>query len=237
MASKSQVLEEFSLFSVPTGGIGSWLTKDTHDDVFARLAKISEHPLPAGQLNQLLVLAHEAPVSDGFFEYYWLKAPEQHCYDVRDLPGYSEDFLASGSFITSLSHLKWGLYRLYVDGLLFFGNIRSAFHGLRDLRVCDLEAFFRAERLDTEAMRQRGPTLPLKLIPKDSRYLISEMACKSYGDTPGVEGDLGEFLLEAYRRHAAAGNPSPTIRQLLHEDVPDARGGPLQHATVPLRAK
>ena len=222
MQSRSQILEEFSLFSVQTGGIGSWLTKDTHDDVFARLGMIDEDPLPAAQLNQLLVLAHEAPVSDGFFEYYWLQAPEQHCYDVRHLPGYSEDFLDSGSFVTSLSHLKWGLYRLYVDGLLFFGNIQSAFRSLRDLTMSDIEAFFQAERLDTVAMRRRGPTLPLKPIAKDSRYLISEMACKSYGDTPGVDGDLREFLLKAYQRHATAGNLSPTIRQLLDEDVPDA---------------
>ena len=92
MQSKDQILKEFHLFSVPTGGIGSWLTEDTHDDVFARLGKIDEEPLPAVQLNQLLVLAHEAPVSEGFFRYYWLEAPKQHSYDVRHLPGYSEEF-------------------------------------------------------------------------------------------------------------------------------------------------
>ena len=84
MKSKHQILEEFSLFSVPTGGIGSWLTEHTHNDVFARLGKCDEEPLPAVQLNQLLVLAHEAPVSDGFFRYYWLQAPE-----VR-IPGHRE---------------------------------------------------------------------------------------------------------------------------------------------------
>ena len=155
MQSKAQILDEFSLFSVPTGGIGSWLTEDTHDDVFARLGKIDEEPLPAVQLNQLLVLAHEAPVSDGFFRYYWLQVPDQHCYDVRDLPGYSEDFLSSDSSVTSLAHLKWGLYRLYVDALLFFGNVRSAFRSLRDLPISDIEAFFEAERLDTAAIKQR----------------------------------------------------------------------------------
>jgi hypothetical protein len=60
----------------------------------------------------------------------------------------------------------------------------------------------------------------LKQIAKDSRYLISEMACKSYGDSPGTEGDLRGVLLEAYRVHSAAGNPSPTIRQLLENRVP-----------------
>ncbi len=226
MQSKAQILEEFSLFSVPTGGIGSWLTENTHDDVFARLGKINEEPLPAVQLNQLLVLAHEAPVSDGFFRYYWLQAPKQHSYDVRDLPGYSKDFLNTDASVASLAQLRWGLYRLYVDALLFFGNVRSAFRSLRDLSISEIEAFFQAERLDTARIKQRGPSLPLKLIAKDSRYLISEMACKSYGDPPGTKGDLREILLEAYRTHAADGNPSPTIRELLEKRVPkkfDAR--------------
>ena len=218
---KTQILEEFALFSVPTGGIGSWLTEDTHEDVFTRLATIDEEPLPAGQMNQLLVLAHEAPVSDGFFRYYWLQAPEKHCYDVRDLPDYSEDFFSSGSSVTSLAHLKWGLYRLYVDALLFFGNVRSAFRSLRDLPITDIEEFFQAERFETADIKQRGQILPLKSIAKDNRYLISEMACKSYGDTPRTAGDLREFLFDAYQRHVAKGNLSPTIRQLLQERVPD----------------
>ena len=220
MQSKAQILEEFSLFSVPTGGIGSWLTESTHDDVFTRLGKIDGDPLSAVQLNQLLVLAHEAPVSDGFFHYYWLQAPEQHPYDVQGLPGYSEDFLNNNGSVASLAHLKWGLYRLYVDALLFFGNVRSAFRSLRDLSNSEIETFFQAERLDTVAIKQRGPALPLKSIAKDSRYLISEMACKSYGDPPGTNGDLRGFLLEAYRKHAADGNRSPTIRELLEVRVP-----------------
>ena len=222
MQSKAQILQEFSLFSVPTGGIGSWLTEQTHNDVFVRLGKIDEEPLPAVQLNQLLVLGHEAPVEDGFFRYYWLQTPEQHPYSVRDVPGFSEDFLRSGEMIASLAHLKWGLYRLYVDALLYFGNVRTAFRGLRDLAISDVEAFFKSRRFDTGAIKRRGPSLPLKQIAKDSRYLISEMACKSYGDSPGTDGDLRTVLLEAYREHSAAGNPSPTIRQLLENRVPEA---------------
>ena len=61
MVSKAEILSEFSLFSVPTGGIGNWLTEDTHDHVFARLGQVDHEPLPAVQLNQLLVLRNEAP--------------------------------------------------------------------------------------------------------------------------------------------------------------------------------
>jgi len=214
------ILQEFALFSVPTGGIGSWLTEQTHADVFERLGELDTQPLPAVQLNQLLVLGHEAPVGDGFFRYYWLQAPEQHPYSVREVPGFSEDWLRSGGMIVSLAHLKWGLYRLYIDALLYFGNVRTAFRKLRDLALPQIESFFRSKRFDTEAIKRRGPSLPLKPIAKDSRYLISEMACKSYGDSDGKDGDLRTVLVEAYKAHAAAGNPSPTIRELLQNRVP-----------------
>ena len=105
MKSKAEILEEFSLFSIPTGGIGSWLTEQTHADIFERLGKLDEEPLPAVQVNQLLVLGHEAPVGDGFFRYYWLQAPEQHPYSVREVPGFSEDWLQSEGMIASLAHL------------------------------------------------------------------------------------------------------------------------------------
>ena len=220
MQSKAQILQDFALFSVPTGGIGNWLTEKRHDDIFERLGKIDADPLPAVQLNQLLVLGHVAPLADGFFRYYWLQAPDRHPYSVRDVPGFSDAFVQSGGLIVSLAHLKWGLYRLYIDALLYFGNVRTAFRSLRDLAFSDIEAFFKSERFDTEAIKQRGPFLPLKHIAKDSRYLISEMACKSYGDSPDTEGDLRRALIEAYIEHSAAGNPSPTIRQLLEDPVP-----------------
>ena len=220
MESKADILREFSIFSVPTGGIGNWLTEDTHDDVFTRLGKVDQEPLSAVQLNQLLVLGHEAPVSDDFFRFYWLLTPDQHPYDVRTIPDFSDSFLRSSGAILSLAHLKWGLYRLYVDALLYFGNVRSAFRRLRDLSLSEIEAFFRSERFDTDAIKRRGPSLPLKPIAKDDRYLISEMACKSYGDTSDA-GDLRTVLFESYKTHAAEGIPSTTIRQLLNKPVAD----------------
>ena len=220
MVSKAQILKEFYLFSVPTGGIGNWLTEATHDDVFARLGRVDQEPLAAVQLNQLLVLGHEAPVSDDFFRYYWLHVPDQHPYDVRTIPGFSDSFPDSSGAIVSLAHLKWGLYRLYVDGLLYVGNVRTAFRRLRDLPFSEIEGFFKSKRFETDAIKRRGPSLPLKPIAKDDRYLISEMACKSYGETPD-DGDLRTVLLDSYKAHAAAGNPSPTIRQLLQKRLPD----------------
>lgn len=220
--SKADILRDFALFSLPTGGIGSWLSETTPDDVFVRLGNIDADPLRVGQLNQLLVLGSEAPVDEGFFKYYWLQAPSKHPYHVTTLPGFDEHWLTtSREGIISLGHLRWGLYRLYVDGLLFFGNVRTAFRTLRDMSFNDIESFFSRMRYDAEGLKRRGPYLPLKTIAKDNRYLISEMACKSYGDGL-VVGDMREALVEAYKAYASAGNPSPTVRQLIENRLPSS---------------
>ena len=216
---KAEILRQFAIFSMPTGGIGGWLTANTDDVVFDRLGRIADESLPAVQLNQLLVLGQEAPVEDGFFRYYWLEASKGHPYD---LPPHKPEWLNSNGKIVSLDHLQWGLRRLYVDGLLYFGNVRTAFRKLRDLPITDIENFFALKRFDTEAIMRRGPALPLRFIPKDDRYLISEMACKTYGDEPGDVGGLRSALVAAFKSYVAAGHTSPTIRQLLEDDLSGA---------------
>jgi hypothetical protein len=72
-------------------------------------------------------------------------------------PGFSEDWLRSEAMVVSLAHLKWGLYRLYVDALLYFGNVRSAFRCLRDLSLTEIDAFFASKRFDTDAIKRRAP--------------------------------------------------------------------------------
>ena len=216
---KGEILKEFSVFSIKDDGIGQWLSSDTHNDVFLRLGEIDNNPLSQVQFNQLLVLGREAPVSDAFFRYYWLMVPPQHPYCLQDLPGYSENWSQAQS-IMSLDHLKWGLYRLYIDALLYFGNVRMAFRSLRDLSMEEMESFFSSNRIDTDAIRRRGPPLSLKQIARDDRYLISEMACKSYGDI--TASDLKAALLKSFESHNAAGINSPTIRELLSNRTPPA---------------
>ena len=126
MVEKQEILEELKLFSLNTGGLGSWLTDETDDEVFLRLARIEEEPITKVQLNQLLAFGHEPPVSDDFFRYYWLSVPPEHPYDVAKMPNFDESCLQS-SAITSLKHLKWGLYRIFTDGLLWVGNVRTAY--------------------------------------------------------------------------------------------------------------
>jgi hypothetical protein len=210
---KERILDQFNLFVMGLDGIGGWLGPNTDQRVFDRLDRVDREPLAKVQLNQLLAFGHEAPVSDDFFRYYWLSAPDFHPYDVKGVAGFDHAWLDLNA-IVSLVHLHWGLYRLFTDALLYFGNVRTAYRKLRALTATELEAFFRRRRFDTEAIKSRGPSLPPTAIPKDDRYLISEMACKSYGDG-GADGPLKEALLGAMKNHISKGSGSISIRRLL----------------------
>ncbi len=107
-----------------------------------------------------------------------------------------------------------------MDGLLYFGNVRTAFRNFRTLDRQDLGAFFEKRRFDTEAIKQRGDILPLQVIPQDDRYLVSEMACKSFGDGPESEGEMREALKQAYGEHHKRNGGSVTFRQLLTGELP-----------------
>jgi hypothetical protein len=78
---KDWILQSFSVFRFGRGGgIGALLTPNTDEEVFRRLSGLSEgDPLSLQELNQLLLLAHEAGVTRDSFEYYWLEKPE-HTY-------------------------------------------------------------------------------------------------------------------------------------------------------------
>ena len=147
--------------------------RETDRVILDRLAKIDREPLSQVQLTQLLVLGHEAPVSDVFFRYYWLSVPDRHPYQVEKLPGFDTKY-ADAKAITSLNHLTWGLHRLCVDGLLWFGNVRTAYRKFRSMAKGELEAYFIAKRFDTEKIKDPGPALPLATISKDDRYLIGD---------------------------------------------------------------
>ena len=231
--SKGTILADFSLFSLGGEGIGGWLTDDTHADVFLRLDDIHESPVSHPQLNQLLGLGHQAPVSTAFFDYYWLQAPPGHPYPVKQLPGFDPEWLSGNQVIRSLDHLKWGLYRLFTDGLLYFGNVRSAFRTLRTLDTEGLNTFFRQRRFDSAAIRRRGKPLSLQTIPHDERYLVSEMACKSFGDSEGSAGEMRQVLADLYDKHVQNGGGPITFRQLLSGELPDTfseRRGEFQFA-------
>ena len=208
------ILRELELFSLGGEGIGGWITKSTDTRIFERLGTLDQEPLSKEQLNQLLILGKESPVSDDFFSYYWLEDPLEHPYPVGRLPGFTKRWVTKNSNIVSIDHLKWGLYRLFVDSLLYFGHVRVAYRQLRALTKGELVTFFSTRRFDTTRLRQRGHALPLNDIPKDDRYLISEMACKSYGEDPHVHGDLKSSLTAAFGKHESDGGGRTTIKKL-----------------------
>jgi len=213
MLTKDQILAELAVFKLTTGGLGNWLTQNTDSEVFLRLGTLDKTPISKVQLNQLLAFGHEAPVSEDFFRYYWLAAPPEHPYDVKKLANFDASWLDSSS-IVSLAHLKWGLNRIFVDGLLWFGNVRTAYRELRAFNSEELDRFFRSRRFNTDLIKGRGPALPLQAIAKDDRYLIAEMACKSYGE-PGSSSDLKAALLESFHAHQKNGGGPIKIKDLL----------------------
>lgn len=223
---KQYILERFQLFQGGTGGLDSWIGSETPDEVFDALADLEAHPLSRARLNQLLTLAHEAPVSQPLFAYYWLSAPE-HPYDVSSVPCYDQRWIDSKN-IHSIDQLYWGLYRFYMDALLYFGSIRTAYQQLRQLSEDDLHSFFMSQRLDRLA--DRDEPLPLSSIAKDKRYLISEMACKSFDvmDTGGDANQIQKVMVELLEEHRSQGGGPITARQLLTGNYANSRYSHLQ---------
>lgn len=195
-SSKERIADLYQLFHFGKTGIGALASPQMHDVVFDRLRDLDTRPLTKVQLNQLLVLSGAGSVSDGFFRYYWRSCPN-HTYVVRNLPFFAEAAIGNDGQeeILSHDHLRWGLYRLYVDGLLYFGSVSAAFSGLRSMKFDDLQSFFEQKRFDTAAISQRGPAIPLAKIGKDDRYLISEMVCKTFGELPADKEQARSLLL------------------------------------------
>jgi hypothetical protein len=217
MLEPSPVLKYFGLFAIGTPGIGSWLGDNTDQTVLARIEILDRDPLSHGQLNQLLILGREAPVSAGFYRYYW-QSEDHPPYDVRALEDYQQGATTKDTIATQ-RHLRWGLRRLYTDSLLFFGNVRTGFRFLRHLAESELGDYFESRSQDFVRLQSRGPAMPLLNIPKDNRYLISEMACKSFGDAPQTKSELRDALFTGFRALKQSTKGGVTIRSLLSGDA------------------
>ena len=219
---RDDILEKFQLFQGGTVGLDNCLGPNTPDEIIEALADVQEQPLSKARLNQLLTLAHEAPISDALFHYYWLSASDEHPYSVRKIPSYDERWVGLDQII-SLDQLYWGLYRFYVDALLYFGNIRTAYQHLRRLSRTDLKEFFRQHYIDASSLSRRGPPVGLREIAKDNRYLISEMACKSFDTSEGSGGELKNILTSLHQEHVDGGDGPITPKELLRKAFADDR--------------
>ena len=120
------------------------------------------------------------------------------------------------------------MYRFYVDALLYFGSIRTAYQSLRQLSESDLHSFFAGYRI--EGLEERGEPLLLSQIAKDNRYLISEMACKSFEVVEG-KGDANQIeqvMIDLLQQHRSDGGGPVTARQLLTGDYATGRYAHIQ---------
>lgn len=213
MITRTELIAKFAHLTTGNRGLESFVCESTDELVIERLRKLEIEPLTKVQLNQLLGLSHEVGVSDGFFSFYWTAA-YQSVTPPHEVKGYSEDFIGT-EHILSIDHLVWGLTRIYIDGLYFCGNVRRYFRRFGSASLDDLLVITSSHQVDTEAVVRRGPPLPFAKIPKDDRYLISEMACKTYGIDPQKESTLRTALVDAFKAHKASGGNRVTIRALL----------------------
>ena len=144
---RERLVSEYTLFQCAATGLGAFAGPAMHQEVYDRLSRLDENPLTKVQLNQLLVLSKAGSMSDGFFRYYWCTLPD-HPYDVAGIP-FSPPSPIDGTAreVVSHDHLRWGLYRLYVDGLLYFGNIAAAYSALRSKTIEELTVFFSQKAL------------------------------------------------------------------------------------------
>lgn len=126
--------------------IDNWLGQNAPTEIFDCLYDLDERPLSLPQFNQLLALSHEAPVTPGFFRYYWLSAP-LHPHNVTKIPRYNPAWVTLTQ-IASLDQLYWSLYRFYVDALLFCRHLN---HPSCTSRTRPAEGSVRGRTIDVPA--------------------------------------------------------------------------------------
>jgi hypothetical protein len=218
-------IARFRTLTTKNGGIES-LLNPTDDSVSKHLLTIGNgNFLSKVQLDQLLGLRRERAMSDDFFEYYWLSEPKAP-YKLSTIYGYSDEF-RNREKIISVDHLLYGITRIFIDGLLRRGNVRAFYRENSNKTRSELESMQGKIVLDTDAIKKRGPILPLKDISKDDRYLISEMACKSH-DTSAGPSSLREGLIAAWKVHEAAGGKQAMVKDLLSNSLSKTKFGAQQ---------
>ncbi len=210
---KSDVIKTFAdiMYSSEQKTICGFVTETGPEELFGLLEGIESKPLSKVQLDQLLILHHQKNVSDDFFSYYWLSVPEEPIYEVE-----KPTFEFIPKCIASVEQLKWGFKRIFIDCLLMFGNIQRGYDALSRLTKEQLRQQFEKFRIDTKQIKERGKTLEFEEIDKEDRYLISEMACKTFATTQNEE-EFVQFVIESYEKAIAQGVKRPLFKDILSE--------------------
>ncbi len=154
---------------------------DIRGAVESGLDAIEQGALSWARLNQIMHLCSEAGMSEGFYRYYFLVAPRNHPYPVEKVfPGVDFIPIDGVEEIKSLRQLQWGIRRFMYDAMLYWGNFRQAYRDLRQKNYQELESLYVAKCINEGRLIRRGKVVDPIEIPRDHRYLISEMACKTY---------------------------------------------------------
>lgn len=168
----------------------------------AGISALNESSLTLAKLNQMLHLCSKPGIGFGFFKYYFLVESINHPYPVRKLKINNNEYIPSAGIneIKSILQLQWGLQRIMLDALLYFGNFQKAYNYLRKLDYDQLTQFFESKRINESQILNRGQIeMPIE-IAIDNRYLISEMACKTYEEIRSIEDtNHVKAALEAFR--------------------------------------
>lgn len=189
-------------------GVCGFVSERSSDHLKKILCNIENTPITKVQFDQLLSLQNIKCVSDGFFKFYWLDKPP-HFYKFNDI-----ELPKDITTINTVEQLFWGFNRLFIDCLYVYGNIQKGFEKLADLSYDELVNIFKKYTVNTDQIKSRGNTLKFNMIDKSDRYLISEMACKTFANINNGNG-LRENLIRSYREAARRGVKRPTFRSLL----------------------
>ena len=220
--------------------LGEGKDADVFQAITGGLHALEQGSLSWAQLNQILHRLPEGGTSEGFFRYYFLEVPEQHPYPVDRVLG-PEDFRPpeGADEVLSVQQLQWGFRRFMYDAMLYWGNFRQAYRELRQRTQDEIAHLFSSKRTDEGRMIRRGKVSGPTPISKDHRYLISEMACKTYQtapslrETPHVRLALGAFRelrsageevtparLKEKTKAIAKGTEQGDLFELMYEDAP-----------------
>lgn len=151
-------------------------------------------------------------MTDDFFKFYWFQPPKEHFYRIQEI-----DIIEGSTEISSLKQLKWGFNRLFTDCLFVYGNIQMGYEELCGCTRREIEERFVGYIFNTGQIIKRGNTVHFADINREDRYLISEMACKTFDDMKD-KGALVEILKKSYRNAKKKGVERPTFRKLLDGD-------------------
>jgi len=210
---RKMILSYFEDLMGCNNGICSFVSENSSDYLFDVLGNIEESPLTKVQFDQLLALQNMQTISDDFFRFYWLEIPKVHFYQI-DAIGIRNDIDA----ITTLEQLKWGFNRLFIDALFVYGNIQKGYETLCCLKMQEISDIFSKYIFNTSQIKRRGNTLHFEEIEKEDRYLISEMACKTFDNLKNRE-ELVDILLKSYKSAIKQGVMHPSFRNLLEDQL------------------